>query len=272
MGIAGVSRDCQDAVIRLLQHGDNITHARILSCENRHCLLLTLGEIDVVAVKSGFGSGYHGEGARTFSYILGLLRVHSAQLEEYAIEEAIFERLDLSALTVDDLDQIDAMQPCRPRRFYDYIFEEDWDRKVAGNLWVHFPAVIPFRIIDPRIMDLALSFFERPDDRLLAGYRRLEDLVRERTSIKEFGVKLFSRAFIGPSSALTWKCEVSEQTGRGTLFTAAYLAYRNPRAHRELDGGAGEHLAEFLLLNQLYRLEKEAVERKLETPIAPGPN
>jgi hypothetical protein len=39
------------------------------------------------------------------------------------------------------------------------------------------------------------------------------------------------------------------------------MAYRNPRAHRELT--RGQHLAEFLLLNQLFKLEADAVANPL---------
>ncbi len=44
------------------------------------------------------------------------------------------------------------------------------------------------------------------------------------------------------------------------LFTGAYLAYRNRRAHRESNDSAESLLAEFLLLNHLYRLEKESID------------
>jgi len=54
-------------------------------------------------------------------------------------------------------------------------------------LWREFPPVIPFAIIDGRIIDLPMSFWGNPNDRLLSGYRRLEDIVRERTDINEYG-------------------------------------------------------------------------------------
>ena len=49
-----------------------------------------------------------------------------------------------------------------------------------------------------------------------------------------------------------------EKAGRGNLFSGAYGAHRNPRAHRELKSEHAEQLREFLLLNHLYHLEKEA--------------
>jgi hypothetical protein len=88
------------------------------------------------------------------------------------------------------------------------------------------------------------------------------ELVRKRTGLDEHGSKLFSQAFLGNASVLCWKgLDVNEQTGRGNMFTAAYMAYRNPRAHREVNDGTAGQLAEFLLLNHLYILEREATER-----------
>jgi hypothetical protein len=50
VGLPGFSKECQDAILRLLQYGNHITHVRILSSSNDHCLLLTVEVGDVVAV------------------------------------------------------------------------------------------------------------------------------------------------------------------------------------------------------------------------------
>ena len=99
-------------------------------------------------------------------------------------------------------------------------------------------------MIDSRIMDLALFFWDGPDDKLAIGYRRLEDLVRERTRIAQHGTKLFSKAFSPSDGPLTWNdADDGARTGRMNLFTGTYGAHCNPRAHRELGGGPGELLA-----------------------------
>ncbi|HZY73145.1 MAG TPA: hypothetical protein VFE22_08575, partial [Edaphobacter sp.] len=63
-GIGGASKNCQDAVFRFIQYGDRITRVAIVSCSRDHCLLLTREGGDQVAIKSGFASGYGGEGPR----------------------------------------------------------------------------------------------------------------------------------------------------------------------------------------------------------------
>ncbi len=174
------------------------------------------------------------------------------------VDGALIERLNQSALTVADLENIVAAKAVQPSRCFEYISERHQKQGRDGTLWREFPPVVPFSIIDPRIMDLARDFWDRPDSNLSIGYRRLEDLVRERTGLTKSSAKLFSRAFTGEDAVLTWMVkDESEKQGRAGLFVNVYLAYRNPRAHQE--NPKAELLAEFLLLNHLYLLEAEAV-------------
>lgn len=265
-GVTGASKECQDAVIRLIQFGDRIIRARILTCEREHCLLLTVNVGDLVAVKSGFASGYGGEGPRRFSYVLQILDSHGAEIEEYDVSEKLLQRVERSALTRADLAMLVKSRPRRPNRWHDYVSEDHEDKARKGTLWQdEFPSLVPFGMIDSRIMDLALSFWDDPDKNLLTGYRRLEDLVRERTGLTQHGSKLFSQAF-APTGPLGWQdADQGEQAGRMQLFVGTYLAHRNPRAHRELSLDRARPLAEFLLLNHLFHLEAEAVQMSHST-------
>jgi hypothetical protein len=266
VGISGISKDCQDAVLRFIQFGTRITHVRILSAKNRHCLLLTLEGGDQVAVKSGFATGYGGEGPRRFSYVLQVLNSHGAEIFEHDVPRLLLDKIDDSALTRSDLKRVKKMRHVLPSRWYDYVSERDFERAREGTLWrEEFPPVIPFALIDARIMDLALDFWNSPDNGLLVAYRRLEDIVRERTGIKHYGTKLFSQAFNSGDGVLTWEhVDDGERTGRVQLFIGTYSAHRNRRAHKELQTHSGELLAEFLLLNHLYCLERDAIEREKE--------
>jgi hypothetical protein len=265
-GIPGVTRDCLDAVLRLIQYGDATTHVQILSSRGTsvsdHCLLLTYNVGDIIAIKSGFASGYLGEGPRGFSYDLSLLEAHGAEIDEYDVSAELIERCDNSALVQSDLDFLKSARPRRPTRWHDYVFDERWDLDEKYWLWREFPPVIPFAIIDTRLTDLALSFWKNPNDSLLTGYKRLEDILRERTSTKAHGSKLLAEVFAREQSKLPWTdIDAAEHVGRAQLFTGAFMAFRNRRAHREIQRAPSNELAEFLLLNQLYCLEKEAIER-----------
>jgi hypothetical protein len=243
----------------LLQFGDHITKARIISSGNTHCLLLTNDVGDVIAVKSGFSSGYGGTGPTCFSYVLKILYLHGVEIDECEVDEGLIERIDYSALTVEDLEEIETAKPIRPSRWSDYIREMHYESASDKTIWTEFPPVIPFAVIDPRIIDLALSFWDSPDDKLLKGYRRLEEAVRNRTGLDDHGEKLFSRAFLHADAKLGWtEIDESERIGRAQFFASTFKAYRNPRAHRELKSNSHNQLTELLLLNHLFRLEKEA--------------
>jgi hypothetical protein len=259
-GIAGCSRDCQEAVVRLLQHGDVIMAAKILTYGNTHALLLTINAGDMLAVNSGFSSGYGGEGPNTFSYILELLNVHGVEIDEYVVTEAVLERLDRSALRRTDIDALERGRPVRPRRWHAYVSDRHESLRHCGGMWREFPAVLPFFVIDPRLFDLARSFFSSPNDRIFDAYRLLEETVRTRTGLTAKSGKLFSAAFIGDDAPLRWPdCDVAEHAARADLFRATFTAYRNRRAHSPVDSNTEDDLSEFLLVNQLFRLEARAV-------------
>jgi hypothetical protein len=269
-GVAGSSIDCQLAVVRLLQGGVPLERARILTAGNTHCLILTLEVGDLIAVKSGFSSGYGGTGPACFSIALQLLSEHHVEIDEWVADQTLITRLDESALTTDDIESITTGKALRPSRWPEYVLDRHRKQSADGTLWQEFPPLIPFSIIDGRIMDLAIKFWNDPDSNLMRGYRRLEDIIRERTGLTESNTKLFSRVFTGKDAALTWTVQdESEKNGRYNLFTGAYMAYRNPRAHREVP--RSELLSEFLLLNHLYKLEREAVQVD-SVEVGPQPN
>lgn len=263
VGLSGISMSCHHAVKRLVQYDDRIERALILTSEGHHALLLTLDSDEQVAVKAGFSSGYNGEGPRTLAEVLRLLRALNVDIEECDVPAGLLERLEASALTTRDVDDIARAPLVRPQRWHDYIHDVLPPGTSKPSVWRGFRPVMPWAIIDGRIVDLALRFFDHPDDSILTGFRRLEDTLRTRTGLDEHGARLFAQAFAGDDAKLEWKVkDKAEQVGRAQLFAAAFMAYRNPRAHRELDDDACTMLAEFLMLNQLFRLEAQAANRK----------
>lgn len=259
-GLPGISEACVQAIQRMLQYNDHIASGKLLTNDHDHCLLLIVAEYDRVAVKSGFASGYGGEGPRALARALQLLLERGVDIEEVDVERVVLDRLDASCLTVRDLEAIDATKPVRPMRIHDYIYDGTGSVESLGMHWSKFPVVLPFSIIDSRIADLGLRFLEEPNDALLQGFRRLEDTVRKRIESQEHGAKLFSQAFQGEGAKLTWQgVQLSELVGRVNLFTGAYMAHRNPRAHREMSEDMTALLSEFLLLNHLFKLESDAV-------------
>jgi hypothetical protein len=261
MGIDGITSSCISAVTCLLNGGRLIRTASLVTCATSHAFLLTTEYEELIAVKAGFRSGYSGEGPRGLATVLKILRQHAVDVKEYLVEAGLMHRLAHSCLLQSDLDFLLDCDPVRPNRWYDYIHDQGEElASSAEPLSRHYPMSIPFGLIDPRIIDLAVAFGKIPDAAILAAYRRLEDIVRKRTQLSGEGVKLFSKAFSLESGPLRWDVpDEGELKGRANLFNATYMGFRNARAHREIKPGLEVELREFLLVNELYRLEAAAL-------------
>ncbi|GAC1605437.1 MAG: hypothetical protein NVS3B3_03300 [Aquirhabdus sp.] len=261
LGLSGITLSCIKAITLLINGGELIKHAFLISCDTNHAFLLANEYDDVIAVKDGFSSGYSGEGPRGLASALMLLYRHNVEIEEYTVDVLFMERLGYSCLLQSDLDSIRNQNPVRPNRWYDYVHDQGRDLDIPGkHLSRHYPLAIPFGIIDERIIDLAVNFHENADTAIISAYRRLEDTLRTRTGLTGESTKLFSKAFLSDDSPLRWDVpDEGELKGRANLFIATFMAFRNARAHREIEGGSDTELREFLLVNELYRLEAEAM-------------
>lgn len=260
-GRGGISRHCIDAVVEMLHFGRKINEVKILTSGSgydcHHALLLNVDSNVTIAIKSGFTSGYSGEGPRSFSYVLSILQKFTQEINEYLVPYGLVERIDKSSLSAKDLKWLSEQHPVRPHRWYDYIYERHYSEL---NTTKYFPAELPLSLLDPRLHEIAFLFKQNPDNSLLAGYRLLERLIKDKSGLtQETGAKLFSKAFQGDDAPLYWDdLDGSEVKGRATLFSSIFMAYRNRRAHQEPDNDIHEDLREFMLLNQLFILEKSA--------------
>lgn len=265
LGDSGVTRICKEAVIQLIHAGEDIKDVKILTFEesysHAHALLLTLRYDIQVIIKGGFASGYNGEAPKGYAFVLNLLRKYTDSINEYIISKSIFERISSSSLTSKDLEYINSINPVRPARWYEsaYIHKER-----ERSIFSEFPLTIPMALLDPRLIELALDFNKNPDSAIMGAYRKLESIVRERTGLhNESSVKLFAKAFQVDDSALYWEnLDSGESTGRASLFKSVFMAYRNNRAHQEPRHNLSDDIREFMLINQLFVLESEAVVRQ----------
>lgn len=264
LGDSGITQTCKEAVIQLIHGGEKIQDVKILTFEeaysNAHALLLTLRYNIQVIVKGGFASGYNGEAPKGYAFVLNLLRNYTDSINEYIISRSIFERISNSSLTVKDLDYINSIKPVRPARWYDsaYLYKERED-----SIFSEFPLTIPMALLDARLIELALSFNENPDNAIMSAYRKLESIVRERTGLhNESSTRLLKKAFQVNDSILHWvDLDSGESIGRASLFSNIFMAYRNNRAHQEPRHNLSDDIREFMLINQLFILESEAVLR-----------
>ncbi len=260
LGVSGISNKCRDAIISLFQNGVSVEKARVVTKfdkhSNTHCIVLRLEYGDLIAIKSGFSSGYNGSGPSAFSYVLSLFEVFKIEVDEIEVEEGIIQRIDNSCLTVEDIERVVESKPKLPNRVYDYLLKKDWDSKDNERTWTYFKPIIPYSILDKRLSDLAISFWDSPDEKIMTAYRRFEDILRKRTGLTESSVALITKTYRGEEAKLHWDgIEKGEAEGRIQLMIGTFMAYRNPRAHKEEKHSDEYYLQEFMQINHIYKLE-----------------
>ena len=260
LGDAGITETCLFSLRNLIQTHADLSYALLLTNEQSHAFILKDLNENYYIIRGGFTSGYSGEGPKGLAKALTTLRKHRIETEEILVSTKLLNRLNSSSLSDQDIDFIFQQKIIRPIRLHDYIYPFENEIAQTFKLKRYYPLELPYSIIDERIFDLALLFKQDPDSALTKAYKRLEDIVRTRTGINEHSTKLFAQVFQGEDTILTWDVpDSAEIKGRVNLFTGAYMAFRNARAHREKDENLIHQYREFLLINELYLLEAEAI-------------
>ena len=254
---------CVFSVARLLYSNEILKKALLITNDQSHGFILFGQLCNIYVIKIGFSSGYPGEGPRGLSTTIKLMQRHKIDIDEYEVDKYFINQIKHASLLQSDIEQLLNSKPIRPQRLIDYLLPNEPDlNDPASYLSYCYPPSLPYNLIDHRLIDLAIKFNEDEDQAVTLAYRRLEDIVRNRTGIADSGSKLFSRAFLSDDSPLTWNVQdYNEAKGRANMFTSVFGAYRNARMHREQKHCRNQLLREFLLANELFQLEASAVTR-----------
>jgi hypothetical protein len=170
MGLARGARSCRDAVMRLLQGGVRVAKARIITAGDEHALILTVDDADTIAIKTGLNASGESRGLR--AQTLRLLRTHGAEIDEFEVDPSYLRRIEVSALTRQDLEDLDDALPLRPVRWTAYLDDADTEG-------VALPHSLPLGLVDGRLMDLALRFQEAPERSVAGAAKRVEAVARD---------------------------------------------------------------------------------------------
>lgn len=262
LGLSTTTESCLASLARVCQV-DKIHSAILISFDSRHGFILRSQADCVYVIRSGFSSGYSGEGPKGLSSALNILLRFDIEIGEIAVDRKFLQRLNNATLTDRDFAFVETQPSRKAGSWSHYLTPCDKEIPYESiNIGGFFPLEMPFSLLDKRIMDLALCFFQNPDHAVNSAFRRLEELVRARTGLAESGSKLFSKAFHGDNPILYWELpDKNESKARGNLFCAVFSTYRNARAHRELKSlNLSAVLREFLMVNELFQLEATSVD------------
>lgn len=259
------TQDCLEAIGFILQTQSYIEKALLLSCVHEHAYLIK-SHRNTYIIRSGFTSGYQGEGPKGLASSLQLFLKHNIEVEEIHISKKLMKKLNQASLSDLDLDNILKAQYIRPIQRYEHIYSIYKTTDYQHYNDRYYPEILPFHLIDTRIFDLALKFNDDPNYSILTAYTRLEDIVKVKIDDHSlFSNNLLKTAFISDKqrkSIYSWnKNNENVSNALGCLFTNVFTAYRNERAHSEVDKPYVKQLREFLLINELYLLERESIRR-----------
>lgn len=254
---------CVFSVARLLYSNEILKKALLITNNQSHGFILFGQLCNIYVIKNGFSSGYSGEGPRGLSTTIKLMERHKIDIDEYEVDKYFINKIKQASLLQTDIEQLLNSNPIRPQRLIDYLLPNEPDlNDPTSYLSYCYPPSLPYSLIDHRIIDLAIKFNDDEDQALTIAYKRLEDIVRNRTGLFDSGSKLFSKAFLLDDSPLTWDVpDNNEAKGRANMFTAIFSAYRNARMHREQRHCINQLLREFLMANELFLLEAAAIPR-----------
>jgi len=265
-----LTQPCVRALARLLEAGERFKVAIVVTSPamDEHALaLIDAGDDENkihYVVQSGFGSGYPGEGPDGLATAIAMVEAFGAWVKEVPVTRGIWRRLEASGLTESDSRWITEATPRVATKWVNYRHRGS-DGAIDDDVVIkQFPPIIPLGVLESEMLDLALSFRDDPDRALIKGFVRLEERLRDLTGTKKDGKDLIRAALRGSGSALVWSdIDASEADSRAELFCGLYGAHRNPLTHREVDrdGGLAESTSEFMALNHLFKLLKQAVRR-----------
>lgn len=264
-GSERTTQSCLDAISRMLAAQIWLQRAVLLTCDQKHAFFLDVANSHPVFIRSGFTSGYPGEGPAGLGKAILMFRRFNVEVEELLVSESLLDRINRGGVTYPDVDLISQGHFVRPIRTYDYVhfgLSGRGDHEAA--IKAQFPPSIPWFALDDRLVDLAVMLTADPDKAVFEAFRRLESTVVRRCGfpVGTAGIDVFQKAFRGSGAILGWPgASATEAEGRAMLFVAAFQAYRNPRAHRDVQHDLVRTYREFYLINELFQLEREAEQR-----------
>lgn len=242
-GDNSTTESCVDALVRILHFNDEIDLAVLITFQNYHAFLLTVNEYQKIVIKPGFVSGHSGEGAQGLAYVIQLLKFHQVELEEVVASKKLFSRIESSQLRDKDLQEIEELPHVRPIRLWGYVYHiGELSNEKLQRL---YPSVIPWATLDTRVLDLALMLDKGDSSAVLKAFNRLETLLKARAGTRKSG------AIRDAANEL-----FSKDSAEAKFLSSVFTKFRNPRAHEETCYSKKDDIRCFVLLNELFLMEK----------------
>lgn len=268
----GNTQDALDALTEVLQSDPPVVGCVFVTAGDReggqHLLVMITEDEKFprpVVIRSGFTSGYGGEGPVGTSLAITLLDDLNIRPLSVVVDSSLFERIDQGTATYEELRGLWDHSLAGWKRGKDvshYVLERDFDRSEKHQSWRRSVAPrLTYSLVSPDLFDLIPQFERNPREALIAGFRRLESEIR--AALQRVGVETTDRAAVqlirlafGKDGRLRWAdvpADSSEHLGRVEMLAGAFQALRNKRAHEEDDASDHvENIQDFYVLSRVY--------------------
>lgn len=217
-------------------------------------------EAPLTVVRSGFTSGYSGEGPRAFSMALCMIWDKGVPMDQLYVPEDLFDAINKQHATEEMLDGLRVQgEPMEPWTGH-YVREQDKQMVGERTFWPRWHTPRPvFDFLDAELAERCHSLY--PDNvgsAVREAYILVEERLRAligRSSAGEetlSGQNLLNEALHPERGILTDRSlPRSERDGLFLMFKGAHMYVRNPRAHRFVDEKDPQRAIEFIYLADL---------------------
>lgn len=277
----GSSADCLSALAAQIERRSDLFAGVLVTGKRsgldgvpKHLFLLVSGERDYPTyciVRSGFTSGYGGEGPSATSRGLLLLLSVDAEIASRVVSGSLFDRIQRGDVAYDDLEGV-RLRGEPGLSWSTYVQGADWDVYNAGRTWADWTSAhLPLPLVTPGLQELVTDFRGHPEDAVVRAFRRVESRLRERlhavTNLPPglSGAKLINHAYSADKGILRWPDAEpgdSIHNGRRDLLVGSFAIHRNPRVHHEDHKLPYEQdIVAFLLAGEILQLIERSVPR-----------
>ncbi len=268
IGMPGKSPTCLWAVDAIVNSENPPRKASVVTCMKDRCdshgehlfLFWDWNRVPLTVVHSGFTSGYPGEGPRSFSIALSMIKDRAIPTNDIILGESEFYAIENRRLTPQLIELLRTADDS-PTSWID-VAPIHWEQVEKQTFWEthHDPKMI-FDHIDPEISNQCRNLYSQdPESAVARAFvvveERLRALVGKSTGdVPDLtGIALITKALHVDNGVLSDSSLTrSEREGMFLLFRGAYQFVRNPRAHRVVDDDDEQltidfmHLADLLL-------------------------
>ena len=288
MGMPGISEPCLLAVDTIVNSQRPPERASLVTYKELprsggavHLFLFwDWNEVPLTVVHSGFASGYGGEGPRTFSMALCMIRDKAIPMNVLHVREDLFNAIEERRPTPEMLDQLGVQGEPIEQWIWSYVWEEHERMVEERRFWPkwHQPNLV-FDFLDPELAERCGTLYPaNMQAAIQLAYLVVEERLRSLISAPDdyedisTGNRLIVKALHHETGELTDRSlPRSEREGLFLMFKGAYMYVRNSRSHRFVDENDPQRAIEFIYLADLLLRCLPTARRAAEPQQSPTP-